>query len=72
MKAGSKAEIMGRTFAVQTVAQVLSLAMTTAKALEDDDLLTALERIDALLFHEAVNFLHLPLARRKRKKKGTL
>jgi hypothetical protein len=67
----SKATVMTRVFAVETVARVLSLARTTAKVLEDRDLLAALERIDALLFHEATSFLKLPFmprGRRRRKK----
>lgn len=63
----TKGELVIRTFAMQTVAQVLALAINTAKIAEDDDLIASLERVDALHYHEARNFLGLPLGQRRRK-----
>ena len=65
----SKADEMVRVFAMQTVAQVLALAINTAKITGDADLIASLERVDALHYHEAKNFLGLPLERRKRSRR---
>jgi len=63
-----KGETMVRVFAMQTVAQVLALAINTARIAEDDDLIASLERVDALHYHEAKTFLGLPLGARKRRR----
>jgi len=63
-----KGETMVRVFAMQTVAQVLALAINTARIAEDNDLIASLERVDALHYHEARNFLGLPLGQRKRRR----
>lgn len=62
----SKVDMAVRTFACQTVAQVMAMAMNTARVVEDADLMASLERVDALLYHEAVNFLKLPLMPRRK------
>jgi hypothetical protein len=49
-----------RAFTVETVARVLSLGRTQALVMDDEDLYAVFERMDALLFHEARNFLKLP------------
>jgi len=63
-----KGETMVRVFAMQTVAQVLALAINTARVADDDELIASLERVDALHYHEAKNFLGLPLGQRKRRR----
>jgi cyanophycinase-like exopeptidase len=67
-KKQGRGETMVRVFAMQTVAQVLALAINTARVADDDDLIASLERVDALHYHEAKNFLGLPLGARKRRR----
>ncbi len=68
-KTVGRAQLMVRAFAMQTVAQVLALAINTARATDDADLIASLERVDALHYHEARNFLGLPLEPRRTRRK---
>lgn len=64
----ARQQTLMRSFTVEAVARILSLARAQALVMEDEDLYAVFERLDALLFHEARHFLKLPyLPRRKEK-----
>jgi hypothetical protein len=66
-KAVPKTVERARMYVVDGLASALAIALSLVHHIGDEDLRASLERIDALLFHEATSFLKLPYVSRERR-----
>ena len=76
MKKGQKQQAVPKTverarmYIVDGIASALAIALSLVHHIGDEDLRASLERVDALLFHEATSFLKLPYASPCRRPRG--